>query len=266
MSLAFLELDNISVTLAGTQIVHPVTLSMARGELVALIGPNGAGKTSLLRAIAGLVAASGSVKLDGNELRAIQMRRRGRLIAYLPQGQAVHWPMRVDDVVALGRLPHQQAIGRLASEDSAAIDDAIAAAGLSAMRQRRADSLSAGELARVLIARALAVRAPVLLADEPIAALDPYHQLAVMELLREQARAGAAIIAVLHDLGLAAQFSDRVALMGGGRLLTIGPPETVLTQARIESVYGIRPAAGPQAAPALLGPFWTRVDRDKPSA
>jgi iron complex transport system ATP-binding protein len=262
MNTAFLDLDELAVTLGGKSIVQPLSLGVARGEMMALIGPNGAGKTSLLRAIAGLIPASGNIRLAGQDLGAIPLRRRGRLIAYLPQGQTVHWPMRVADVVALGRLPHRRSLGRLTAEDDAAIDQAIAMAGLSALRERQADTLSAGELARVLMARALAVGAPLFLADEPIAALDPYHQLGVMELLRRQTRSGASVIAVLHDLGLAAQFCDRVAMLDGGRLVAIGPPETVLTPALIETVYGIRPVTEPGSALAPFGPFWARVDRD----
>ncbi len=253
-----LRLDAISVALGGRPVVDGVSASFATGELVALLGPNGVGKTTLLRAAAGLIGYSGCIRLDGEDLERLPARARATRIAYLAQTPTVHWPMRVRDIVALGRLPHLASVARLSEADRAAIDRAIRSAELASLAHRRVTELSAGELARVLLARALAGEAQVLLADEPNAALDPYHQLHVMELLHEEARRGVAVIAVLHDLRLAAQFADRVLLMDGGQIVASGVPAEVLTAARLADVYGIH--RGPDGGSAdLLGPAWRRA-------
>ncbi len=253
-----LRLETISASLGGRRVVDGVSTSFAAGELVALLGPNGVGKTTLLRAAAGLIGYSGRILLDGEDLQLLSPRERATRIAYLAQMPTVHWPMRVSDIVALGRLPHLASIARLSEADQAAIDRAIRAAELETLAQRRVTELSSGELARVLLARALASEAQVLLADEPNAALDPYHQLHVMELLHEEARRGVAVIAVMHDLRLAAQFADRVLLMNGGQIVASGAPVEVLTAARLSDVYGIH--RGPDGGNAdLLGPAWRRT-------
>jgi len=253
-----LALSSLSVSLAGRPVVDAVSANVAGGELVALLGPNGVGKTTLLRAAAGLIAYCGNISLDGDDLAAMYARDRARRIAYLAQTPTVHWPMRVYDIVALGRLPHRASISRLGESDQAAIERAIAATELESLADRQVTELSAGELARVLLARALAGEGEVLLADEPNAALDPYHQLHVMELLHDEARRGVAVIAVLHDLRLAAQFADRVLLMDRGRIVASGPPKEVLTAARLAEVYRIH--RGPDSGGGdLLGPAWRRA-------
>jgi iron complex transport system ATP-binding protein len=253
-----LSLDDVCVALGGRTVVNDVSTSFVAGELVALLGPNGVGKTTLLRAAAGLIGYQGHILLDGVNLMQLSPRQRATRIGYLAQTPTVHWPMRVCDIVALGRLPHLASVARLSEADRAAIDRAILAAELQPLAERRVTELSAGELARVLLARALAGEAQVLLADEPNAALDPYHQLHVMELLHEEARRGVAVIAVLHDLRLAAQFADRVLLMDNGQIIAEGAPADVLTAARLADVYGIH--RGPDGSTAeLLGPAWRRA-------
>ncbi len=253
-----LSLDGLRVALGGHTVVNDVSTSFVAGELVALLGPNGVGKTTLLRAAAGLIGYQGRILLDGVNLTQLSPRQLATRIGYLAQTPTVHWPMRVCDIVALGRLPHLASIARLSEGDQAAIDRAIRAAELQPLAERRVTELSAGELARVLLARALAGEAQVLLADEPNAALDPYHQLHVMELLHDEARRGVAVIAVLHDLRLAAQFADRVLLMDGGQIVAEGAPADVLTAARLAEVYGIH--RGPDSTTAeLLGPAWRRA-------
>lgn len=255
-----LRLENVGVMLGGRTVVGSVSASFPAGEFAALLGPNGVGKTTLLRAAAGLIRHSGHVLLDGEDANAVAPRQRAIRIGYLAQTPVVHWPMRVRDIVALGRLPHRASIARLSETDRAAIDRAIHAAELDGLAQRRVTELSAGELARVLLARALAGEAQVLLADEPNAALDPYHQLHVMELLQNEARRGVAVVAVLHDLRLAAQFADRVLLMDSGQIIASGTPAEVLTAARLADVYGIhREPDGGTAE--LLGPAWRRAAR-----
>jgi iron complex transport system ATP-binding protein len=164
---------------------------------------------------------------------------RARAIAYLPQGGTVAWPLPVHDVVALGRLPYGESPDRLSMEGRRCVEAALGALGLAGLENRPATALSGGERARVLVARALATAAPVLLADEPVAALDPRHQLVVLDVLRNRARAGATVVAVMHDLALAARFGDEIVLLNGGRLQARGRPADVLTPSRLAQSFGI---------------------------
>jgi iron complex transport system ATP-binding protein len=205
-----------------------------------VIGPNGAGKTTLLRAAAGLVRPSaGQVVLGGRPVTGMSATERARAIAYLPQGGTVAWPLPVHDVVALGRLPYGESPDRLSVTGRRCVGAALSALGLRGLETRPATALSGGERARVLVARALATGAPVLLADEPVAALDPRHQLVVLDVLRDRARAGATVVAVMHDLALAARFGDEIVLLNGGRLQASGRPADVLTQTRLAQSFGI---------------------------
>ena len=196
---------------------------MRPGEMVGLIGPNGSGKTTLLRILANLrTPEAGRVRYAGRTAAEVGARELARQIAYLAQGGAVHWPMRVEALVALGRLPHRRPFQGLDAADRDAIEQAMIAADVVALRGRTMGQVSGGERMRILLARALAVDAPMLLADEPIAALDPLHQLQVMELLRTTARNGRGVIVVLHDLALAARFCDRLVLLAQGGILVEG--------------------------------------------
>jgi iron complex transport system ATP-binding protein len=249
--------------------VRPASFELPRGHLVGLIGPNGAGKSSLLRALAGVGAHTGRVTWCGQDLRDLTPRQHAKIVAYLPQTATVHWPMRVRDLVALGRLPHRNYGSEPSSADAEAIDWAIGQAELAPFADRAADRLSVGERARVLLARALAVRAPILLVDEPIAMLDPYHQLQIMSVLRSYAAAPAAngrpdapqplVIAVLHDLALAARFCDRVLLVDTGTLVADGNPETVMSSEEIERRYHVEPFITRYADEPLIVP-WRRLE------
>jgi iron complex transport system ATP-binding protein len=253
-----LEAADISVTLGGKLIVDRASLTVATGEIVGLIGPNGAGKSTLLRAMLGLVErTSGAAKLDGADFLARPGRERARAVAFLPQDRRVEWRLPAGDVVMLGRYPHQSGFGGPSPEDRAAVDRALGAVDAAALSDRPVAVLSGGERTRVLLARALAVEAPLLLVDEPIAALDPYHQLHVMEILRERARSGGGVLAVIHDLALASRFMDRLILMDGGHIAAEGLPADVLTAERLAQVYRINAASGVEDGRPWLLP-WSR--------
>ncbi len=234
-----LRAADLSVRLAGNLIVERATLDLEAGALTVLIGPNGAGKTTLMRALAGLLPAEGCIELQGRPLQAFSVRERARQIAYLPQGHVFHWPMSVAAVVALGRHPHADAFSPLADADRTAVGHALAATAVEPWAARAVTTLSGGERARVALARALATQAPILLADEPTMSLDPRHQLVVMELLARAAHDGGAVLAIVHDLTLAARFADRVVMMERGRLVAEGGPREVLTPERIAEVFAV---------------------------
>lgn len=212
--------------------VTGVTLDVPAGCFVGLIGPNGAGKSTLMRAALGLIPADGH-----SDLAALPPRQRARRAAWLPQSREVAWPVPVAALVRLGRLAQGPDPDRRAAE--AAVTEALAALDITHLRDRPATELSGGELARALIARLLAQRTPLILADEPVAGLDPAHQLAVMALFRDLARAGRTVIASVHDLGLAARFCDRLVLLDAGRVAADGPPARVLTPNRLRASFGV---------------------------
>jgi len=238
-----IRLDALGVSLGRRAVLDHVDARFGPGALVGVIGPNGAGKSTLARAMLALVPpAAGRVLVDGEEAHGMDRAALARRIAYLPQGQSLHWPLTVERLVGLGRLPHLGPLSRLAPADAKAVERAMARADVAHLRSRIATELSGGERARVLLARALAVEAPALIADEPLASLDPGHQIEVMELLATEARAGALVVVILHDLTMAARHCDRLLLLDRGRIVADGPPRTVLDADRLASVYGIRAA------------------------
>jgi iron complex transport system ATP-binding protein len=252
-----LAVERLGVRLGGRAVVEGVSFACAAGEFVALVGPNGAGKTSLLRALAGLVPSTGTIRLGPADLRALDPRARARAVSYLPQGHEAHWPLPARDIVALGRLPHgARDPSRLRPADSAAIEEAMRLADVEALADRPVTRLSGGERARVAMARVLAVGAPLLLADEPTAALDPRHQLDVMNVLRKATRTGATVIAVTHDLGLAARFADRILVMDEGSLVIAAEPAAAFAPEILARVFGIEAYRATVEGQAVLVP-WT---------
>ncbi len=234
-----LDVDGVSVKLARRPVLHDISFAAGGGAFIGLVGPNGAGKSTLLRALANILPATGSIRIDGARLAALSRRAIGRAIAYLAQGDAVHWPLSVRMVVSLGRAPHAGPLSRIGDADGMAIDRAIARTGIAGLARRDVTTLSGGERARALLARALAVEAPILLADEPVGALDPRHGLAIMQLLKDEAARGRLVIAVLHDLALASRFCDRLIVLRDGRLAADGAPLDVLAAGSIERLYDV---------------------------
>lgn len=235
-----LEAKSVSVSIRSRELVSRASLHISGGELVGLIGPNGAGKSTLLRAMLGITERSaGDILLEGKDFLALPGSERARAVAFLPQERRVEWRLPAHDIVMLGRYPHQTGFGGPTPEDRAAVDRALEAVDGNGLRDRPVAVLSGGERTRILLARALAVEAPLLLVDEPIAALDPYHQLHVMEILRERARNGCGVLAVIHDLALAERFMDRLVLMDSGRIVADAAPASVLTPERLATVYRI---------------------------
>jgi iron complex transport system ATP-binding protein len=229
----------------GTRsIVAAANLSVGAGERVALVGPNGAGKSTLLRALTGVLPPrSGSVTLCGDPIASVDRQAVARTIAVVPELADLPFAMPVREVVALGRLPHEPPFTGLRASDVAAIDGAMERVGIGQLRNRDIRELSMGERQLVFIAVAVAQAAPILVLDEPTAHLDIRHQVDVMELLVDlNRRDGTTVIAVLHDLALAAHFFPRVVVLDGGRIVGDGTPSTVLDVERIRAVFGVDPA------------------------
>lgn len=220
-----------NLTLAGR--LANVSITLGPGTITAICGPNGAGKSTLLEALAGLVAPDlGDVRLGDTTLAAMTPRARAQAIGYLPQAAEIAWDVPVRRLVELGRMPHGDA-------KPEPVDAALAALDLTAFADRRAQALSGGETARVLLARVLAGEPQWILADEPLAALDLAHQLALLAHLRRAAEAGAGVVLVLHDLALAMNHADRAVVLSEGRVAADGRCEDALDHAVIERVWNV---------------------------
>jgi iron complex transport system ATP-binding protein len=256
---AFLTARGLNVTLAGRLVLKDVSLALSSGHLVALVGPNGAGKTTLLRALAGLAPSDGAIEVGSAALSSLSLRERARRFAYLPQGHVVHWPLAARDIVALGRYPHGATDpARLTPKDTEAVLRAMQATDVVEFSERRVTELSGGERSRVALARVLAVEAPVILADEPTASLDPRHQFDVMKSLRASADKGVLVIVVTHDLGLAARFADTVLVLSDGRLVSQGAPAEALSEKVMGEVFRISAYRAEYQREAVIVP-WAEI-------
>ena len=246
-----LSWNGVSLARQGRPVLEQVSLSVAKGEMVGLIGPNGAGKTALLRLAVGFEKAdAGEIRLDDAPLSALSAAERARRLAYLPQQPETAWPITVAQAVALGRLPH-------GDRNDDAVARALEAVGMSELADRPLTRLSGGERALVLLARALAVEAGLLLLDEPTANLDPSHQLRVMEVLRRRADEGDTVVVVMHDLSLATRSCDRLAVLHRGRIAADGAPDAILDDPLLRAVFSITVERGQmEGRPFLVPSRW----------
>jgi len=243
------ELSSVSVRLGGTDVVRDVSAVLEEGGWAGLIGPNGAGKTTILRSIAGLVPYAGSVRVGGHEVARLGRMRVARRVALVPQEPVLPEDMRVADYVLLGRTPHVAAFSRESTQDLGVAGTALERLDLLGFARRRLGSLSGGERQRAVLARAIAQEAPILLLDEPTAALDVGRQQQVLELVDDLRRErGLTVVFAMHDLTLAGQFAERLLLVDDGRLVAAGEPAEVLTEELVATHYGasVRIVADPE--------------------
>ena len=232
--MSVLSVSGLSVRLRDRVVLSDVSFEIGSHELVGLIGANGAGKTTLMRACLGLIGFTGH-----SSLAALPPRARGQAAAWMPQAREIAWPVTVETLVMLGRTPHLVPGQGPSAADRAAVERALEELGLMAFRQRTSTRLSGGEQARALLARAMAQETPLLMADEPIAGLDPAHQITTMKSFARLARQGRSVLVSLHDLGLAARHCSRVIVLGKGGLVADGAPGAVLTPDLIRDTFGI---------------------------
>ncbi|MVZ96338.1 ABC transporter ATP-binding protein [Sphingorhabdus sp. IMCC26285] len=234
-----LQCDNVDFAHGERPALHSVNACFEQGQFSVILGPNGAGKSTLLACLAGLLKPdSGSARLDGRDVSSLPVADRAKMIGLLPQGAETHWAISVQALVALGRYPHRTGLG-LSKQDRSAITDALNATGTSSYAMRTVTELSGGERARVLMARVLAGEPQWILADEPLANLDPGYQIDMLTLLRKQADSGKGVVAVLHDLHHAVRYANHVVLLHRGTIFAQGDMSSVITSANLAAVYGI---------------------------
>jgi iron complex transport system ATP-binding protein len=237
---ARLVASGVVVRRGGSSLIDGISMRVAAGELVAVVGPNGSGKTTLLSALLGATRIdAGEITLDGTPLRSIAPRARARILTMVAWGAPADFAMRARDLVALGRIPHAGLLGARRRDDDEAVDEALVRTSTAALAERPLETLSAGELARVQLARAFAQRAEILLLDEPTANLDLLHQIETMRALRAFAARGGAAVVAMHDLTLAARACDRVVVLARGRVRADGPPRRAIDERVVASVFGV---------------------------
>ncbi|HJL19988.1 MAG TPA: ABC transporter ATP-binding protein [Sandaracinaceae bacterium LLY-WYZ-13_1] len=229
----------VTVERGRREVLRAVGFEAAHGEVSCVLGPNGAGKSTLLRALAGLLSFRGEVTLDGTPLSRLDARERARRLAFVPQRSALTASLSVRTVVSQGRYAHTGGLGRPGAADRRAVVSALSRTDVAELAHRRFDRLSAGEQRRVLLARALATEAPVILLDEPTAALDVRHALELHALLRALADDGYCVVVVLHELDAARRFTDRATLLRDGEVVTAGPSAEVVQPGPVREVYGV---------------------------
>lgn len=248
-----LNAKSLTFSISDRMILNDISLAFQKQELVAFVGPNGAGKSTLLRCLAGLSKpTNGRVNLGNHELFDLSPEKRAQKLAYLPQVRPIEWPITVKDLVALGRFSFGTPTGKLSSKDAEAITDAMINSSVSDLENRKTNTLSGGELTRAHCARIFAAKADYMLFDEPIAALDPRHQIAIIEMIRREVDNGACAIVVIHDLSIAARFADRLVWMKNGEIKSDGPALETLTPGLVEQTFGITAEILPHQKNAVI--------------
>lgn len=247
--MTLLTATNLGFMRGKTRVLDDVSVTIAPGECVGLLGPNGAGKTTLFQVVLGLLKGQGT-----SSLAAMAPRVRATRAAWMPQSREIAWPVPVETLVMLGRLPHLGAGARVSDADRKAVAAALARMELTEFAKRPATELSGGEQARVLIARVLAQETPLILADEPVAGLDPAHQIMAMGHFRNLAVEGRGVFVALHDLGLAARFCTRLILLHEGRIAADGPPAEVLSPDMLARVFGVEAFVSQTATGLVVQP------------
>jgi len=238
--MSWIEANGVTVVRSGRRIVNNVSMRASAGQFVGLIGPNGAGKSTLMSALAGLLLPDyGSVTIDDRAVTEYDRRELARVRAYLPQSPRAEWPVSVERLVALGLTPQLPVFGRLPAAMREQVSAALGIVDMLDHRDQPATTLSGGELARAMLARALVGDPTTLLADEPLAGLDPRHALDSVHRLRKLADAGKLVIASIHDLTLAARYTTDVAVMREGSLVAFGPTRQTLTSALLRDVFEV---------------------------
>ncbi len=248
-----LKATAVDIKKSDRYLVKNVSMDVYSGELIGLIGPNGAGKSTLLGALAGIdEPTAGSIELSDTPIRNIPLQERATRIGWLEQLGTVHWPVSVERLVMLGRIPHLPAWGKVSEADHTAVEHALTVADCLSIRHQIVTTLSGGERSRVLLARALAAEPMLLFADEPVSALDLGHQLQTMQLLRDFATGDRAAVVVLHDLSLAARYCDKLYLMNAGEIAAHGEIASVLSNSNLEKVYGVSVISGCEQVPWIV--------------
>jgi iron complex transport system ATP-binding protein len=257
-----LAAEHVRVQLKRRVVLEDASVRVGAGEIVGLVGPNGSGKTTFVRALMGFLPLSGGqIRLDDRLLHEWRSFDRARRLAYVAQTGGSHWPLHVRNLVALGRLPYAGMLGRARAEDDDAIDEAMRAMQVEHLADRPVTAISDGERMRVLLARALASNPALLLADEPTASLDPYHQLRTLEILSSLATGSRGVLVVLHDLTLAARFCQRVVLMDRGRTRVDGPPSETFEASHLAATFNIALWPGRETTGPVLFP-WQRSRKE----
>ncbi|WP_028480471.1 ABC transporter ATP-binding protein [Pseudovibrio exalbescens] len=239
-----LKVSGLTVHRGQRATLRDVSFEASGGELIGVVGPNGSGKSTLMKAILGLLPHGGETTLEGDAIQTLSLNQRARKIAYLPQDREVAWGVSVEQLVALGRAPYTSAFGASNTADQQKVESAMMDMEVMDLRAQAVNRISGGELARVLMARALAQDTPFLLADEPNAGLDPAHQLHLMSILRRIVTKGQTILVSLHDLNLAVRWCSRVLVIRDGTLQADGAPKNTLTPELLASVFGIEAFCG----------------------
>lgn len=248
-----ISVKELVVQRSGRCIVDKLSFDVNAGEVLGLIGPNGAGKSTVLATLAGIDNPdAGSILVDGQEIKSLSSHERAQRIGWIEQLGTVHWPLSVERLVMLGRIPHLPPWSKTTEQDREAVESALEKADCLGLRHRQVPSLSGGERARVLLARALATQPSLILADEPVSALDLGHQLQTMQLLRDYASGVRATVIVMHDLSLAARYCNRLVLMHKGKLISAGEPAAVLSHQNIAEVYGVSVITGCDSVPWVV--------------